>query len=295
MRLLRNTLQFLIAFLLALTVYSMPIVSLIMGALLPDPVDVVIEQAPYREVSLVDAGPLLDRAFLPDADPEAPPEKTPEPAATVEPAAEETPPEKVPEAPPEAAPPKRASEPPPEHQKVDVLAREIENARLAQAKEKAAAKAKQRAEALAQQRVEAKKATEARKASSGGKGGGKKQKCAEKTPGVVALNEREYSIPREVVLHYASDLDAASKLAYVAWAHNEKGKNDGFVVKRIRCDSLLDQAGLKNGDIIHEVNGKNVNSIVQAFAAWRKVRKKDVVRIDLVRKGKKMEIKYHIE
>ena len=124
--------------------------------------------------------------------------------------------------------------------------------------------------------------------------GQKKQRCAEPTEDIVQLSENEYSITRELVMDYASDLERASRLAYVDWYENDKGKVDGFQVRHIRCGTVLDQAGLKNGDVIREVNGKAVKSIMTAWGAWRKVKKKDVVRVQVMRKGQRFEIRYHI-
>jgi hypothetical protein len=274
MRLLRDALEITVSILMALSVYGIPLALVMYDAIRPpDPVALAIDaewEGVYREVNLVEAG-LLD-ASLPDE-----PETVLETAtaeAVAEPAAEAAPPP-APQPPPPivpdpvveaaAAPPAAVPDPAPDRRS----AAELRTARVL---------------AMAGKQ----------KKGSGGKSGGKK-KCADPTPGIVQVSEREFSLERDLVLDLASDLDRAAKLASVAWWKNEKGKVDGFSVRRIRCGSVLDQAGIKNGDVIHAVNGKPVRSVIQAFGAWRKVKKKDLVKVTLTRGGQKMEIRYHID
>jgi PDZ domain-containing secreted protein len=47
---------------------------------------------------------------------------------------------------------------------------------------------------------------------------------------------------------------------------------------------VLRQGGLKNGDIVHTVNGEKVTNVPQAFAAYMKVRKADTIKVELTRK-----------
>lgn len=153
-------------------------------------------------------------------------------------------------------------------------------------------------EARAQAAAAATKAKAGRESLSGGtkraKSGQKKQRCAEPTDEIQRLDDDEYSISRELVMEYASDLERASRLAYVAWHKDKDGDIDGFVLKKIRCGTVLEQAGLQNGDVIRAVNGKQVKSIMTAWGAWRKVKKKDVVRVTVIRKGEKIELRYKI-
>lgn len=277
MRFLRELFYITVAVLLATAGYAVPIVALLLSAVVPDAEWLVIEQAPEREVGLALDPGLLDDAFLRDERGDPPQEPDPgedkeEPEPVVVP-----PPKKVVEE-------KEVEEPVAEAALPDDLP-ENPNARP-RVQHRSAAEA--RAERLA------KLAAERGAKKKGGGKGSKKQKCADPVPGVSETGPNEFSIERDLVMRYASDLDAAAKLASVAWAHNEKGKVVGFSVKRIRCGTLLDLAGLENGDVIHEVNGKPVRSVVQAFGAWRKVKKKDVVRIQLSRKGKRMQLEYHI-
>ncbi len=287
-RFIREAFYFFIAFLLALSGYAVPLVVLLLSAVLPDPEQLVIDRAPEREVGLAADEGLLDDAFLRDIPGPVPQDANPEEA-------ERTPEQPVVQAPVKPDPPKKAVEEEPPEAETDNAPTDgvvADLPLLPNGQKKAKAEAAALVRAARAERLAAEKAAAAKK---GGGKGSKKQKCADPTPGVLSLGPNEWSIEREIIMRYANDLDTASRLAYVDWAKNEKGKVVGFSVKRIRCGSLLDQAGLKNGDIVISFNGKEVTSIVQAFGAWRKVRKKEVVRVKINRKGQKMELKYHIE
>ena len=291
MRIIREMFYFSIAFLLAVSGYAVPLVVLLFSALIPDPEQLVMDKAPEREVSLAADNGLLDDAFLKDTPGPAPTD--PDPGE-----AKDAPPEPVtpPKAePPQPDPPKKTVKPPVE-EKVEEKATDGLEADLPQRADapthRATAMTAEQIRAARAERIAAVKAATAKK---GGGKGSKKQKCADPTPGVVSLGENEWSIERDIILRFSSDLDSAAKLAVVAWAYNDKGKIIGFSVRRIRCGTLLDQAGLQNGDIVQEINGKPVRSIVQAFSVWRKVRKKDVVRVKVKRKNENLELKYRIE
>lgn len=288
MRLLRKLFYIAISIGLAVLGYATPLVALLLGAILPDPEDLMVRQAVEREVGLAPDVGTLDDAFLRDV--AGPPPQTPNPG---EDAVDPTP-EPVVVPPPE---PVKKDEPPKEEAPAPTAEQEKAGPELPKDLPQNPIAPKAGARSAAEVRA-------ARAASAAGvkgptkKGGGKgskKQKCVDPTPGIATVGENEYSIERQIILDLANDLDKASRLAWTAWAYNEKGKTIGFTVKKIRCGSILDQAGLQNGDIIHEINGKNVTSITQAFGAWRKVRKKDLVRVKITRKGEKMELRYHIE
>ena len=282
LRVIRTLVEIALAVAIATTGYLFPLLALVLSSLLPDPTDLIIEQAPYREISLAGEEGLLDDAILAPSDQPAtqdPPPSSPEPVAVVTPKKTEPPKKEEPDDQADAAP---------EPDIAPLPTRDDPNLR----RPVTSSKRPVSDEALATRKALAEERAAGRKAS--GKGT-KKKKCAEPTEGISQISPTEFSIDRDVVLHYANDLEAAGKLAWIDWAKNDKGKTIGFEVKRIRCGTPLDQLGLKQGDIILEINNKEIKSVVQAFTVWRKVRKKDVIRVTLKRGGKRTEFKYHIE
>ena len=106
--------------------------------------------------------------------------------------------------------------------------------------------------------------------------------------GVEHVYGDRYRMDRSVIDHYTTSIDAAMKLARVAWSKNSRGKKVGFKLTRVRCGSPLALVGLRRGDVIHEINGRTVKSIPQAFTAVRRLKRHDVIRVDYSRAGKRL-------
>jgi len=77
--------------------------------------------------------------------------------------------------------------------------------------------------------------------------------------------------------------------------HITNGKTDGFVVKRIRRNTLLNQMGIKRGDIIHAVNGVTLDSPEKGLQIFQQLREAKNLSIDLKRANKSMNFKYEIK
>lgn len=77
--------------------------------------------------------------------------------------------------------------------------------------------------------------------------------------------------------------------------HVVNGKTDGFVVKRIRRNTLLDQMGIKRGDVLHAVNGVTLNSPEKGLQVFQQLREARTLNLDLKRAGKSMNFQYEIK
>ena len=78
----------------------------------------------------------------------------------------------------------------------------------------------------------------------------------------------------------------------MAWHRSADGKVDGFRIRRIRCGGVLHEAGLRNGDVVHTVNGKPVRTLPQALGAYRRLRKKRVLWLEVTRRGDTRTLRY---
>ncbi len=123
----------------------------------------------------------------------------------------------------------------------------------------------------------------------------RKPQCIEgDNPDIEALGENRFRVARDLVDHYTDDLAEAARLAAVYWHEDAEGKVDGFRIRRIKCGSVLYEAGLRNGDVIHTVNGRPVRNIPQALVAYRKLRKKRSLQLELTREGGSLELHYKL-
>lgn len=119
--------------------------------------------------------------------------------------------------------------------------------------------------------------------------------CEEATDDIAQLGEGSYQVARSLVDLYVNDLELAQELASVAWHRDEQGKIDGFRIRRIKCGNVLYQAGFRNGDVVHSVNGKKIRTIFGAISAYRKLKHKEQLRIDATTKeGQGKQLRYKI-
>lgn len=121
-----------------------------------------------------------------------------------------------------------------------------------------------------------------------------KTPCPPPVPEIVLVETNRWTVEREFVDFYASHLPELMKLAGT-WPHKDgEGKPDGFRVGLPRC-SVLRQGGLKSGDVIQDINGIHIHTVLQAVAAWFDLRNDPHVTVNLVRGGKKVSLKYTIK
>jgi hypothetical protein len=122
----------------------------------------------------------------------------------------------------------------------------------------------------------------------------KRRKCLDGTDDITELGHNRYAVERDLVDYYAKDLQALSRLARVKWHENEAGKVDGFEVRRVRCGSVLYEAGLRNGDVVHAVNGRRIRSLARAVPLWWQLRRRPVVHVRITRGDESMRLWYRL-
>lgn len=111
---------------------------------------------------------------------------------------------------------------------------------------------------------------------------GKKKPC-EPIEEVVKIGEDRWRIERDLMDWYATHLRELEKQVGVSSHRGDDGKRDGARLYLPRC-SVLRQGGLLNGDVIHTVNGRKVNTVAQGVATWLAVRNDKTIVVELSRK-----------
>ena len=77
--------------------------------------------------------------------------------------------------------------------------------------------------------------------------------------------------------------------------HFLNGKPDGLFISNIQKDSIFARLGLRNGDILTGVNGKNIQSVDDALKLYQELKSSSDVAVQIKRKGEVLSIGYHIE
>jgi general secretion pathway protein C len=73
------------------------------------------------------------------------------------------------------------------------------------------------------------------------------------------------------------------------------GKPDGVVINEIQPGSLFENAGLVNGDIIHEVNGKAVSGVSDLVAMYRDLKPGTNLSVTVTRSGRQVVLNHTLE
>ena len=115
----------------------------------------------------------------------------------------------------------------------------------------------------------------------------------ENTDEIQKIGDLEWSISREMVDYYASHLNEAGKHANVAVHKGLDGKRDGAMLYLSRC-SLMKQGGMRNGDVVHTINDRKVNTVPQALSTYLAVRDETWVTITFTRQGEQRTHRYKL-
>ncbi len=77
--------------------------------------------------------------------------------------------------------------------------------------------------------------------------------------------------------------------------HFSSGQPDGFLISHIQKGSLVERAGLENGDIIKGINGLKIDSPSQLLKAYRNLNDASLIEIEIEREGQKRNISIKVE
>ncbi|MBI2058760.1 MAG: hypothetical protein HYT87_03235 [Nitrospirae bacterium] len=103
----------------------------------------------------------------------------------------------------------------------------------------------------------------------------------------------QYRLDRNTVNEHLSNLSTLLTQARVV-PHFDKGKPDGFRIFSIRPDSLFDQIGIKNGDVLRRINGLNITTTEEALQAFTQLKAASRLSLDLERDGSAQSFNYDI-
>lgn len=123
---------------------------------------------------------------------------------------------------------------------------------------------------------------------------GDKKKCLDPSPRIKSTGKYRAQIDRAMIDFYAGSLKQMMTLGRVYAHDGPDGKADGFKITGMRCGNATHQAGFRNGDVVHRINGKKVNNITQAIAVYLKLRKEEDIEVDLTRKGEDIVLYFEI-
>jgi len=112
--------------------------------------------------------------------------------------------------------------------------------------------------------------------------------------GITATGENEFSVAKSEV---DNALENMSQLftQIRAVPHFEGGQSIGFRLFAIRRGSLFDRIGLKNGDIITNINGTEMNDPSRAIGLLQELRDASRLNVKAIRNQQPLDLTYNIQ
>ena len=93
---------------------------------------------------------------------------------------------------------------------------------------------------------------------------------------------------------YINDLEGISRMGRALLHRGPDGEFDGYRLSAIRRNTLADQLGIKNGDIIHSVNGQPLTSVQSAMGAYNTLKSEGNFCFEITRRGSPVELCYDV-
>ena len=112
---------------------------------------------------------------------------------------------------------------------------------------------------------------------------------------VVKLGDNKYQVSRDMIDKYMNDMEALSKMGRALLHRGPDGQFDGYRLSAIRRNTLADKLGIKNGDVIHSVNGKSLNSMSAAMDAYQTLTSENEFSFEVTRRGEKLSLGYDVQ
>ncbi len=139
-----------------------------------------------------------------------------------------------------------------------------------------------------------KKGTKPSRFSAAASRGSRASAKTEPIKGVEVVSDTEYIVEREEV---DNALENMSQLftQIRAVPHFEGGESTGFRLFAIRRGSLFDKIGLKNGDIIRNINGQAMNDPTKALGLLEELRDSTDLTVAVTRNRKEKTLNYTVK
>jgi type II secretory pathway component PulC len=116
----------------------------------------------------------------------------------------------------------------------------------------------------------------------------------DEAPAPVAID-----LPKASVTHYLSNLGELlqSALAVPHYTEETSGRRtmDGFEISQIRQGGAADQVGLRNGDVVLEVNGQPLDSVASAMALFTRAPSMTQAKVTILRDGQRRELVVNVK
>lgn len=130
--------------------------------------------------------------------------------------------------------------------------------------------------------------------------GRRKEVASSKSPpsvlgrGVRRLGSNRWSISREEMESVKANLSQLMTQVRIVPNFTEE-KPDGFKLLSIKRGSLFDRLGLRNGDVIRQINGVPLDNPQKAFEVYQELESGQSISVDILRGGREQTFNYELK
>jgi type II secretion system protein C len=112
--------------------------------------------------------------------------------------------------------------------------------------------------------------------------------------GITKTGDYTYKIEREALEGWLDNPVCFGRQARIV-PYMQDGVVTGFKLFAIRPNTLYSKLGIKNGDVILEINGVKMTNPQDALKVYQEVKEAKTVTMEILRRGKPKTLKYEIE
>ena len=111
---------------------------------------------------------------------------------------------------------------------------------------------------------------------------------------IKQIDDGHWVVPRDTAEKTRANLAVEMRLAQLQPRITD-GKTDGFMIRRLRRNSILTKLGLQRGDVIMEVNNMTLDSPETALQIFQQLREARQISVGIERKGAAQTFTYELD
>lgn len=117
---------------------------------------------------------------------------------------------------------------------------------------------------------------------------------ADKDEGVEKVSDTKFVVDAKLVEEAMKDPEKLASQIRVTPHKGADGSVEGYRLSGVRRNSLFSKLGIKNGDVVHAVNGKPLNSVSSAMNAYETLQKDKNFSFEITRRNQKQTFEYEV-
>lgn len=112
--------------------------------------------------------------------------------------------------------------------------------------------------------------------------------------GITKEGDNKFIVERKLLEDAMANIDSLASKVRVVPHRGADGEVDGYRLSAIRRGSIFDKLGIKNGDIVHQVNGMGLTSPDQALSAFQSLQSESNFTFEVSRRNKRQTFEYEV-